>query len=51
MVFPQCVVASAFKIFNKFLVLIIVFCLCLAYVSLGSSERPTVFGLITVESV
>ena len=51
LVFPQCVVVSAFSILNVVLALFVVFCMCLLKVSLGSKMSPNIFESVFVGSV
>ena len=42
---------SAFSIFVAFFALSIIFCMCFAKVCLGSNVRPSIFMVLSVESV
>ena len=48
--FPQCVVVSAFIRFIVCAARFCVFCMCVEYVSLGSSVSPKILGFFTVGS-
>ena len=51
LVLPQCVVVRALSIFSVGFARFSVFCMCCAYVSLGSSVSPSILGCLTVGSV
>ena len=51
LVLPQCVVVRAFSIFSVGFARFSVFCVCCAYVSLGSSVSPSILGCLSVGSV
>lgn len=48
---PQCVVVSALSRFIVLVALLLVFCMCVEYVSLGSSVSPSILGVLWVGSV
>ena len=48
---PQCVVVSALSRFIVFVALVFMFCMCVEYVSLGSSVSPNILGFLCVGSV
>ena len=50
-VLPQCVVVRAFIILVVLLAFVVVFCMCLVYVSFGSKVSPRILGFLTVFSV
>ena len=49
--FPHVVEVSAFSMFSVLRALVMVFCMCLLYVSLGSKVKPSIFGCLVVGSV
>lgn len=51
LLFPHCVEVSALSMFSVFLALLVLFCVCLLYVSLGSSVSPSMVGSRVVGSV
>ena len=48
---PQYVVVSALSRLIVFVAFVFVFCMCVEYVSFGSSVRPSILGLVFVGSV
>ena len=48
---PQCVVVSVLSMLSVFCDLLIVFCMCVLNVSLGSRVSPSIFGVLTVGSI
>ena len=48
---PQCVVVRALSRFIVFVALVFMFCMCVEYVSLGSSVSPSILGFFCVGNV